>query len=194
MPAAGAQTAIWPGRSRGSSIDPAVRTERGFLALCIALPEAGRVALAAIDPDEHITSERLRRAARHLAGQTEMPMTGIAPDDEELARRVADLVQRAGRAGEVTVEQLEHARLLLELARLDRAIRRARGGPGREVGALAREREEVLKAAARDRDQAREGHVRAAPPPPAPVQCAHGRRPNHAIPVRGSSIGRAFGC
>ena len=35
-------------------------------------------ALQAIDPDQHLTSERLRRAARHLAGQTEMPLTGLA--------------------------------------------------------------------------------------------------------------------
>src|SRR5581483_6987599 len=42
--------------------DPAVRTERTFLALCIALPEAGRRALQAIDPDQHLTSDRLRRA------------------------------------------------------------------------------------------------------------------------------------
>ena len=132
-----------PGREL---IDPAVRTERGFLVLCIALPEAGRAALAAIDPEEHITSERLRRVARHLAGQTEMPMSGLAPDDDEFARQIADLVARAGRAGQVSAEQLEYARLLLELARLDREIRRARGGDGHEVGALAREREAVLKA------------------------------------------------
>ncbi len=136
-----------PGEDRpGELIDPGVRIERGFLALCVALPEAGRRALASIDPDAHITSERLRRVARHLAGQTEMPMSGLAPDDEELARAVADLVARAGRAGPVSVEQLEHARLMLELARLDREIRRARGEQSREIGPLAREREAVLKA------------------------------------------------
>jgi hypothetical protein len=59
---------------------------------------------------------------------------------------VADLVARAGRAGDVSVEQLEYARLLFELAHLDREIRRARGEHGREIGALAREREAVLRA------------------------------------------------
>jgi DNA primase len=127
-----------------ATIDPAVRTERGFLILCIALPEPGRRALAAIDPEQHLTSERLRRAARHLAGQTEMPLSGLAPDDEELAQLMADLVARAERAGDVSVEQLEQQRLLLERARLERAIRRAReqGGPG--IGDLAREREHVM--------------------------------------------------
>lgn len=127
-----------------AAVDPVVRTERAFLVLCVALPEAGRRALQAIDPEQHLTSERLRRAARHLAGQTEMPLTGLAPEDEELARVMADLVARAGRAREVTAEQLEQQRLLLERARLERAIRRARqqGGPG--IGELAREREAVL--------------------------------------------------
>ena len=127
-------------------IDPTVRTERGFLVLCIALPEDGSRALSSIDPETHITSERLRRVARHLAGQTEMPMSGLAADDEELARAVADLVERAGRAGQVSVERLEYARLLLELARLDREIRRARGEHAGDVGALARKREAVLEA------------------------------------------------
>jgi DNA primase len=129
---------------RADLVDPAIRTERGFLVLCVALPEAGRRALQSIDPEQHLTSERLRRAARHLVGQTEMPLSGLSPDDAELAEVMADLVARAGRAGEVTVEQLEQQRLLLERARLERAIRRAReeGGPG--IGDLAREREHVM--------------------------------------------------
>jgi hypothetical protein len=121
-----------------------VRSERAFLVLCVALPEAGRRALQAIDPDQHLTSERLRRAARHLVGQTEMPLVGLAPEDEELARVMADLVARAGRAGDVTAERLEQQRLLLERARLERAIRRAREEGGLRVGELAREREEVM--------------------------------------------------
>jgi DNA primase len=132
-----------PAATRGT-VDPAIRVERGFLVMCIALPEAGRRALQSIDPEQHLTSERLRRAARHLAGQVEMPLSGLSPEDEELAQLMADLVARAGRAGEVTVEQLEQQRLLLERARLERAIRRAReeGGPG--IGDLAREREHVM--------------------------------------------------
>jgi DNA primase len=124
--------------------DPAVRSERAFLVLCVALPEAGRHALQAIDPDQHLTSQPLRRAARHLAGQTEMPLSGLTPEDEELARVMADLVARAGRAGEVTAEQLEQQRKLLELARLERAIRRGREEGGLRIGELAREREQVL--------------------------------------------------
>jgi DNA primase len=153
-----------PGNGRGSApgaaarsralppvIDNSLRAERTFLVLCVALPEAGRAALGALDPDQHMTSAVLRRAARHLAGQTELPLTDLPADDEELARTVSDLVARAGRVPreDVTVDRLEHARLILELARLDRAIRRARnerGERGGEVGELAREREVVLAA------------------------------------------------
>ncbi len=131
--------------AQADTIDPAMRTERAFLVLCIALPQAGRRALGAIDPELHLTSERLRRAARHLAGQTEMPLSGLAEDDEDLAHVMADLVERAGRAGQVTAEQLEQQRLLLERARLERAIRRAREEGAAGIGALAREREHVLE-------------------------------------------------
>jgi DNA primase len=126
-------------------LDQGIRAERTFLALCIALPEAGAVALSTSDPDELLTSEPLRRAARHLAGRTDAPLTDLPSDDEELARVVADLVARAGRAGSVNVERLEHARLVLERDRLDRAIRRARGEGRSDVTTLAREREAVLE-------------------------------------------------
>jgi DNA primase len=136
-----------PGRTPAAeTIDPAVRSERAFLVLCIALPQAGRRALGEIDPDVHLTSDRLRRAARHIAGQTEMPLSGLSDDDEDLAHVMADLVARAGRAGEVSQAQLEQQRLLLELARIERAIRRARVEGSSGTGDLAREREHVLEA------------------------------------------------
>jgi DNA primase len=129
-----------------ATLDHGLRAERTFLALCIALPQAGADALSKIDPDELLTSELYRRAARHLAGRTALPMSDLPADDDELAQLVADLVARAGRAGPVTVDQLEHARLVLILARVDRAIRRARasGAPG--IADLARERERVREA------------------------------------------------
>jgi DNA primase len=124
-----------------SPLDQAARAERTFLVLCVAVPEAGGAALTAIDPDEHLTSERLRRAARHLAN----PLAEISGDDE-LTQVVKDLRERAERYPDATKDRLEHARLVLELGRIDRAIRRARAAPGADVTALAREREGVLKA------------------------------------------------
>jgi DNA primase len=154
---------VEPSRSTASgrvdSMDPAVRGERAFLALCIALPPAGEQALNKIDLDEHITSARLRRAARHLSGRLEQPLGGLPPDDDELARIVADLVERAGRGGDVSPEHIEQQRLYLERARLERAIRRAlslsavagssassRPRSGADVQGLAREKEAVRAA------------------------------------------------
>jgi DNA primase len=143
--AGSAQRPVQPGPApRVEAVDPAVRAERAFLVLCIALPQAGHRALQAIDPDELLTSERMRRAARHLAGQTEMPLSGLDAEDEELAQVMADLVERAGRVRQVTGEQLYQQRLLLELARLDRAIRRAREQRTPGIGDLARERDQVM--------------------------------------------------
>jgi hypothetical protein len=107
------------------------------------MPAEGAVALAATDPDELLTSALFRRAARHLAGRTSTPLADLPTDDEELARTVADIVARAGRGGELSADRLEHARLLLELGRFERAIKRARVEPGSDVATLARDREVV---------------------------------------------------
>jgi DNA primase len=138
------------GAAAGEPTEPAVldhgaRAERTFLVLCVALPDAGRAALDAIDPDEHLTSERLRRAARHLSAHLENATVGIG-EDAELDAVIRDLAARAGRYPDASPDRLEHTRLVLELARLDRAIRRSRGGNGADTSGLAHEREATLKA------------------------------------------------
>jgi DNA primase len=134
-----------PAQTNGVDLtDHGLRAERAFLALCVALPDAGARTLFEIDPEQLITSEAMRRAARHIAGRTHSPLADLPPDDEQLARTVADLVSRAGRAGQVSEDQLVHARLVLERARLDRAIRRARAQGTSGTGELAREREAVM--------------------------------------------------
>ena len=127
-------------------LDQGLRAERTFLALCIAMPAAGARTLFEIDTEQLITSDLLRRAARHLAGRTQSPLADLPAGDEQLARTVAGLVEEAGHAGEVSGGQLEHARLLLEQARLDRAIRRAKTEGGTGIAELAREREAVMAA------------------------------------------------
>jgi DNA primase len=138
------------GRGRAApgvrGIDQGLRSERTFLVLCVALPEEGQRALSAIDPDELLTSEIFRRAARHLVGRTASPLSDLPADDEPLARLMADLVARAGRVGSLSAQELEHARLVLELARVDRAIARARAQSAGGISTLAREREAVLAA------------------------------------------------
>jgi DNA primase len=138
-----AQPSERPPAHRPVAVDAGERAERAFLVLCIALPAEGRAALAAIDPEQHLTSELMRRVAAHLADRTEMPLTGLPPDDEELTRAVADLVTRAGRASGIGPDNLLHTRLMLELGRLERLIRRARSERSGDVAALARQREAV---------------------------------------------------
>ena len=101
--------------------------------------------LASIDPQELLSSEALRRAAAHIAPRTDRPLSDLPPDDEELAHVVAELVARAGRMPDVDLARLEHAHLVLELGRIDRAIRRERGQAGADIARLAREREQVLE-------------------------------------------------
>jgi hypothetical protein len=120
-------------------VDQNVRTEHAFLALCIALPTEGGDVLAEIDPDALLTSGVLRRAAHHLRGRTASPLSDLPPDDDELARTIAELVERAGGRTDVGADHLQHCRLVLEIGRVDRAIRRARAEGGQNV-ALARER------------------------------------------------------
>jgi DNA primase len=140
----GAAATLTAGRAAPRAVDHGLRAERAFLALCLALPADGEAMLAAVDPDELLTTEPLRRAAHHLTGRTRSPLTGLPADDDELARVVADLVSRAGRARTVSAPQLRHARLILERARLDRAIRQARSSGGAAVPELARRREDVM--------------------------------------------------
>ncbi len=132
------------GAAPAAAIDQGVRAERSFLALCIALPQQGDAVLAAIDPDALLSSELLRRAARHLSGRASEPLRDLPPADEELAATVTDLVDRAARGAAPQPVAREHARLLLELARVDRAISRARAQRTPGIGKLARERQDVL--------------------------------------------------
>jgi DNA primase len=142
----GPPAVTWPSETAAAPVPltRAVRAERSFLALCVALPEQGAAVLASIDPQELLTSGVMRRAASHLAVHAREPLRDLPTGDDELARVVADLVQRAGRAPQPPPESLEHARLLLELARLDRQIARARAGHEPGIGHLARQRQDVL--------------------------------------------------
>jgi DNA primase len=122
-----------------------VRAERLFLAMCLAVPDVGAKILGEIEIDEILTSTPLRRAARHLAAQTRTPMAGLPDDDEEFARTISGLVELAGRVPDPSADRLEHARIILDLDRLERAIIRARAS-GVGTSDLARQREVVRDA------------------------------------------------
>jgi DNA primase len=127
-------------------LDSSERHERDFLALCVAVPEAGNLALAKADLDALIRNDGLRSAARHLIGRCGAPLSDLPPDDEPLARTLAHLVSRAGEVEDPSSTALEHARLMLEQRRLERAIRRARATGESGGTELARERERVMEA------------------------------------------------
>ncbi|HVS29695.1 MAG TPA: DNA primase [Solirubrobacteraceae bacterium] len=124
------------------ALDSHERTERTFLALCIALPEAARDALRKLSLDEHFTNATARRAAAHLGKHLTAPLEGLPPDDDELAKLMAELTVRAGRepADPATLEvQLQQ----LELNRLDRRVAAARAAGSADVDEHATARSTV---------------------------------------------------
>jgi DNA primase len=142
--------------ARGGGLSRREDTERAFLALCIASPDEGALALQSLEVDEHFASELLRRAARRLReGDLREPMTdasGEAPGldgDPELKGLLAELVVEAGRwpisGRSPHPAMLEVQRLQLELARVDRKIQRARGQESGDVSELAQRRAEVKR-------------------------------------------------
>ncbi len=118
-------------------------TERAFLALCIAAPPEGALALETLDLAGHFTGDVLRRVAQHLHdGNLAEPMSGLPPEDPELARVLGELVVQAGRESSQPA-MLEVQRMQLELARIDRQIQEARARGEGDVNELAMRRGEV---------------------------------------------------
>ena len=132
----------------GIGSNQAVRAERIFLAMCIAVPERGESALADSDLDELLTSQALRRVARHLVTHIRAPERDLPGDDEDLGDTVRALAAQARRLPDPSGDRLEHARLVLVLDGLERAIRRARA-EGAASSELAHRRE-VVRAQMRD--------------------------------------------
>jgi hypothetical protein len=124
-----------------TSVDLREDTERAFLARCLAVKEAGRAALEAMDVDETFGNDLTRRAAHYLLEHLEHPGQNLPPGADDLARLIAELVIRAGElAADPAALQLE--RLQLDKVRLDRRIADARRA-GEPVTALAVERQRI---------------------------------------------------
>jgi len=136
------------------------KTEREFLALCIAQPEDGLAALRGLDVEEHFSSSLMRRAARYLMDNG-LPVSMSAPDldeDSDLRALLAELIVQAG-SDEPRSEMLDVQRLQLELARVDRQIQRARGQESGDVSELATRRGEVKREFDRAQERALEHTV-----------------------------------
>ncbi len=119
------------------------KSERAFLAYCLALPDEGEQRLAATDLDDYFGAPATREAAAYLRGRLRTPAAHLPAGDEALARLVAELVIRAGDL-EATPQKLELEALQLDLHRLERHISSARLSGGTGVRELAMERQRVL--------------------------------------------------
>jgi DNA primase len=133
-----------PGPAPAHALGRREQIERGFLALCLAVPSQGEEVLARVRPEEHFTSELLRRAAERLHGHLGAPLDALPEDDAELRALVHEL---AVSFDEETVgpDSLEHGWLLLELARLQRSIAAARAEGSLGIAELAAERIEIKR-------------------------------------------------
>lgn len=140
-PARGANGAHRDDAAPRPALDRRERAERAFLAYCIALPGPGRQALAELDLAHELAFPGPRRAAEHLRDHLDRPTAGVAEDDEELARLLAELAVRA-EALEATPAGLEAQRLQLALARASRDLTAARASGG-SVAQLAHHRDQL---------------------------------------------------
>jgi DNA primase len=131
-----------PASGAGAALDRRERSERTFLAVCIALPEQGREALRRVDPERHFTGELTRRAALHLRERVAAPLEGLGPEDGELSALLAELALRASREP-ADAAALEVELLQLEKLRLEREIAAAEAAGSTEVSALAARRSQV---------------------------------------------------
>jgi DNA primase len=143
VPAAGPQGAApQPDDRRAAApLDRRERTERTFLALCIALPGLGAAALAELDLEADLATPALRRAAAHLRAHLATPTEGL-DGDEELAALVRQLAVRAAGIERASPAQFGVERLQLALQRTEREIARARS-QGEPVTELAGRRSET---------------------------------------------------
>jgi DNA primase len=142
----GHSAATTPLVARRPRLDRREQTERTFLALCVALPELGRDALAKLDVDELFTGDVARRAAMHLREHIDSPTEGVRADDTELAALLTEIAVRAAHEP-AEPATLEVETLQLELARIERQIAAARtDGAGEGGVAKLAERRAELKA------------------------------------------------
>ncbi len=121
-------------------------SERSFLAMCLAAPDIGAAALAQVDPDALLLDDVLRRAARLMSAHLPEALPDPPGDDPELILVLDDLRARAARGRRVSVDELDHARLVLERDRLRREIGylREHGGGGGILAKLSAQQQAVL--------------------------------------------------
>jgi len=128
-------------RGGGAALGAGERTERAFLELCIALPARGHELLAELDLDSVFGSPLARAAAAHLRTHLDSPAGG-GEGDAALTALLAELAVRAAARRPVPAA-LDVARHQLELARIERAMARARGDEPARLRGLVPERDAI---------------------------------------------------
>ncbi len=86
---AGGSSAERSSARAGAGLSRREDSERAFLALCIASPQQGEIALGELDVDAYFTSELLRVAARALRGHLHEPLRAIRDGDGDEDRGTA---------------------------------------------------------------------------------------------------------
>jgi DNA primase len=110
-------------REPAHSIDGAARTEREFLAMCLADRTNGREYLERLEED-HFSSDALRRVRDHLADHFDDPLAELPDDDPALVALVTEIAMRAEEKS-APGEALRLTFLQLELQRVERQLRHA---------------------------------------------------------------------
>ena len=142
-------------RFRGSPVPPepldpraalarTEKSERAFLAYCLALPDVGEQRIADWDIDDFFSTPATRQAAAYLRGRLNNAIAELPSGDNALAHIVAALRVQADML-EATPAKLELEALQLELYRLERHISQARITGATGVRELATERQKVLE-------------------------------------------------
>jgi hypothetical protein len=113
-----------PGRLAGfdGQLDAVAKAERGFLSMCVA-SELGREYVERLRR-EHFSYGPLWRVRSHLLDHWSDPLTALPDDDESSAVLIKDVVLRADNE-EVPSEVLRLTFLQIDMARVNRELRRA---------------------------------------------------------------------
>src|SRR3954453_23413816 len=123
-------------------LDAVARSERGFLTMCVG-SELGKEYLERLER-AHFSYEPLWRVREHLLSNWDDPLIALPDDDESFLVLIKDVVLRAEN-DDVSADVLRLTFLQLDLARVNRGLRRAEQiqdfDPQR---ALARDRQPLL--------------------------------------------------
>jgi DNA primase len=121
-------------------LDAVARSERTFLTMCVGSAELGREYLERLEQG-HFSYEPLWQVRNHLLRNADDPLIGLPDDDESFALLIKDVVLRADN-DDVSAEVLRLTFLQMDLARVNRGLRRAEHSQDFDAQrALARERQ-----------------------------------------------------